>query len=157
MAHLKPGDKAPDFSLVSDGSDIISLQSLFGKKTVLYFYPKDSTPGCTLESCGFNNALDQFANLGVRIIGVSKDSVESHQKFRQRYGLAFPLLSDGTGEVCRSYGVLVEKNTFGKKYFGIERSTFLIDEMGIIIEIWQKVKILGHVKRVLEAVKNVHA
>lgn len=154
MKDLKIGDKAPDFNLASDQGGVISLASFLGKKIVLYFYPKDNTPGCTLESCGFNEALDQFSALGAQIVGVSKDSVESHAKFRQRYHLRFPLLSDKDGEMCRLYGVLAEKSMFGKKYFGIERSTFLMDEAGIIREIWRKVSVAGHVKQVLQAIKN---
>lgn len=154
MNDLKIGDKAPDFSLASDEGEMISLQSLLGKKLVLYFYPKDNTPGCTLESCGFNEALDQFLALGVRVIGVSKDSLESHAKFRKNYSLRFPLLADVDGELCRLYGVLAEKSMFGKKYVGIERSTFLIDKAGMIREIWRKVSVTGHIKQVLEAIKN---
>ena len=146
MEKLKIGDKAPDFNL--------SAEVLPGKKTVLYFYPKDNTPGCTLESCGFNEALDQFSALGAQVVGVSKDSLESHAKFKQRYDLRFPLLSDPKGDLCCAYQVLAEKTMFGKKYFGIERSTFLIDEAGVIREIWRKVSVTGHVKQVLQAIKN---
>ena len=146
MQNLKIGDKAPDFNL--------SPEILLGKKTVLYFYPKDNTPGCTLESCGFNEALDQFSTLGVQVVGVSKDSLESHAKFIKNYDLRFPLLADVDGDLCRLYGVLAEKSMFGKKYVGIERSTFLIDERGVIREIWRKVTVIGHVKRVLQAIRN---
>ncbi len=154
MEHLKIVDKAPDFSLPSDEGNVISLQSLQGKKLVLYFYPKDNTPGCTIESCGFNQALDEFLASGAQVLGISKDSVESHQKFKRRYDLRFPLLSDTDAKICRLYEVLVEKSMFGRKYFGIERSTFLIDEAGIIREIWRKVNITGHVRQVLDAVKK---
>lgn len=144
MLNLKQGDKAPNFSESAEQE---------GKTTVLYFYPKDNTPGCTLESCGFNAVLDEFLSLGVQVIGVSRDSLASHVKFKQRYHLKFPLLSDPEGSLCRAYGVLVEKSMLGRKYLGIERSTFLIDEQNIIREIWRKVSVVGHVKSVLEKCK----
>ena len=156
MQNLNIGDPAPDFSLPSDENGIISLQSLLGKKTVLYFYPKDSTPGCTIESCGFNTALDQFLSLNTQIIGVSRDSIASHRKFRQRYDLRFPLLSDSNNILCNLYGVLVEKSMFAKKYFGIERSTFLLDEAGIIRGIWRKVSVINHVKQVLQKITDAN-
>lgn len=156
MQNLNIGDQAPDFNIVSDENEVISLQSLLGKKTVLYFYPKDNTPGCTVESCGFNAALDQFFALNTQIIGVSRDSIASHVKFKQRYGLGFPLLSDNNNILCNLYGVLVEKSMFGKKYWGIERSTFLIDEAGVIRAIWKKVNVINHVKQVLQKIQDAN-
>lgn len=154
MKTLTIGDKAPDFSLTSDAGELVSMASLHGKQVVLYFYPKDDTPGCTLESCGFNSSLDEFLALGVQIIGVSKDSIKSHVQFKQRYNLHFPLLSDPDGAVCHLYGVLAEKSLFGKKYLGIERSTFLIDEVGVIRAVWRKVNVIGHVKQVLQKIQH---
>jgi peroxiredoxin Q/BCP len=151
---LKIGDMAPDFSLMSDTQEQITLSKLKGKKVVLYFYPKDSTPGCTKEACDFRDSSETFAAHNTVVLGVSRDSLKSHTKFRTNHSLPFPLLSDEKGEVCEKYGVWVEKSMFGVKYFGIKRSTFLIDETGKIVKIWDKVKVLGHVNDVLKQLKG---
>ncbi|HPF77647.1 MAG TPA: thioredoxin-dependent thiol peroxidase [Alphaproteobacteria bacterium] len=153
MAELKTGSKAPDFTLPTDGGGEISLKQFKGQKVVLYFYPKDDTPGCTAESCSFNENLSKFNKLDVQVIGLSKCSVKKHDKFKEKYGLKFPLASDENGDVCERYGTWVEKSMYGKKYMGIDRSTFLIDENGKIAALWRKVKVPGHVEEVMEAVK----
>ena len=150
---VKEGDKAPDFTMPTDGDGEISLNDLKGSPVVLYFYPKDDTPGCTKEAIGFNEALKQFDALGAKIVGVSKDSVKKHDKFRDKYGLNFALGSDEEAGVCEAYGVWVEKSMYGKKYMGIERATFLIDKDGTVNTVWRKVKVPGHVDAVLEAAK----
>jgi len=122
---------------------------------VLYFYPKDSTPGCTKESCGFRDAMPDFSESGAVILGVSKDSVARHDKFKAKYELPFTLLSDGDGAICEAYGTWVEKSLYGRKYMGIERATFLIDEKGVVQAVWRKVKVKGHVEQVLEAVRRL--
>ena len=155
MADLQEGSPAPDFTMPTDGGGKISLKDLKGKKAVLYFYPKDDTPGCTTESCGFRDAFPEFDKLGVTIIGVSKDSPESHDKFKKKYQLNFPLASDTDGKVCEAFGVWQEKSMMGKKYMGIDRSTFLIDENGKIARIWRKVKVNGHVDEVKEALSDL--
>lgn len=147
---LQVGDKAPDFSLQTETEETISLKSLRGKKVVLYFYPKDSTPGCTQESCDFRDNYSTFKKKGVAVFGISKDSAKSHVKFKEKYELPFPLLVDEDTEVCTAYDVLKEKSMFGKKYMGIERSTFLIDEKGKVEQVWRKVKVKGHVEQVLD-------
>lgn len=155
MADLKIGDKAPDFTLPADGGSEIALSDFKGQKLVLYFYPKDDTPGCTKESCGFNEALQGFKSIGTAVIGISKDSVARHDKFKAKYGLSFPLASDENGDVCERYGVWKEKSMYGKKFMGIERSTFLVDESGTIAQIWRKVKVDGHVEEVKAAAKDL--
>lgn len=154
MAELKIGSKAPNFTLPTDGGGDITLADLKGEKVVLYFYPKDDTPGCTKESCSFNENLKAFNKLGVQVIGLSKCSVKKHDKFKEKYGLKFPLASDEENDVCERYGTFVEKSMYGRKYMGIERSTFLIDENGKIAALWRKVKVSGHVEEVMEAVKE---
>jgi peroxiredoxin Q/BCP len=149
---LKVGDKAPAFSLLSDNNEKISLKDLKGKTVVLYFYPKDMTPGCTTESCDFQSNLTKFNKKNVVILGVSKDSVKSHQKFKEKEGLKFPLLSDEDGKMCEAYGVWKEKSMYGKKYMGIERTTFVISPTGVIEKIYEKVKVDGHVDEVLNAI-----
>jgi len=151
MAELQPGDKAPAFEMTTDGGGRISLKSLKGQNVVLYFYPKDDTPGCTTESCAFRDNLKALTKLKAAVVGVSKDSPESHDKFKAKYELNFPLGSDEDGSVCEAYGVWKEKNNYGKKYMGIERSTFLIDDKGVIRQIWRKVKVDGHAEEVMEA------
>jgi thioredoxin-dependent peroxiredoxin len=148
---LSEGDKAPDFSLPTDGGGTISLKAFGGRKVVLYFYPKDDTSGCTLEAKAFNDAKAQFAAAGAEIIGVSADSVASHDKFKKKYGLGFTLASDEAKGMLESYGVWVEKSMYGKKYMGIERSTFLISADGKVLKAWTKVKVPGHVDEVLAA------
>jgi thioredoxin-dependent peroxiredoxin len=150
---LKESDIAPNFTLPTTPHQKLELASLRGKNVVLYFYPKDDTPGCTLESKDFAAAHDDFAELNTVIIGVSKDSIKSHDKFKDKYCLPFQLVSDETGNVCEQYGVWVEKSMYGKKYMGIERTTFLIGADGKIAKIWPKVKVEGHVKEVIKAVR----
>jgi peroxiredoxin Q/BCP len=145
------GKKAPAFTMPTDGGGKISLKDLKGQKVVLYFYPKDDTPGCTKEACGFRDALPDFTKVDAVIIGVSKDTVAKHDKFKDKYDLPFTLASDEDGKVCEAYGTWVEKNMYGRKYMGIERSTFLIDEQGVLRGEWRKVKVKGHVEEVLEA------
>ena len=141
------GDKAPVFKMATDDGGEVSLASLKGRPVVLYFYPKDDTPGCTKEACGFQEAMPNFSSLDAEIIGVSKDSVTRHKNFKNKYG------SDADGSVCESYGVWKEKKNYGRTYMGIERSTFLIDGKGVIRNVWRKVKVNGHVDEVLEAAK----
>ncbi|WP_104207472.1 thioredoxin-dependent thiol peroxidase [Coxiella endosymbiont of Rhipicephalus microplus] len=149
---IKIGQAAPDFSLQTDEGEFLSLKNLKGKKIILYFYPKDDTPGCTKEACGFRDIWFDLIKVGVTVLGVSKDSIKTHQSFKKKYNLLFPLLSDKEGTVCERYGVIVDKNRFGKKYKGIERTTFLIDEQGNISAIWSKVKVEGHVSEVLNKI-----
>lgn len=146
---LKIGDIAPNFSLPSSTGKNISLNDLKGKKIVLYFYPKDDTPGCTKESCSFRDEISQFQKKNVAIYGVSADSVESHKKFIQKYSLPFPLLSDKNKDMLKTYDVWKEKSFMGKKYFGIERTTIIIDENGIIQNIFPNVKVGKHIDEVL--------
>ena len=150
---LKIGDKAPNFKLKTDGSGEISLSKLKGQKILLYFYPKDDTPGCTKQACGFRDLKADFEKHGTTIIGVSKDTPEKHDKFKKKHDLNFTLASDDQ-EICETYGVWVEKNMYGKKYMGIERTSFLIDEKGKIIDIWRKVKVKDHIDTVLERLKT---
>ncbi len=148
---LEIGDKAPDFTLPADGGGKVSLKALKGKIVVLYFYPKDDTSGCTAESCAFRDALPDFSKVKAEIVGISRDSAASHDKFKAKYGLTFPLASDEDGKVCEAYGTWVEKSMYGRKYMGIERATFLIDGNGVIRHVWRKVKVPGHAEEVLEA------
>jgi peroxiredoxin Q/BCP len=148
--ELQIGSKAPDFNLPASTDEKISLKSLRGKNVVLYFYPEDDTPGCTKEACGFRDGLAQFKKSSSLILGVSNDSLESHKKFVEKYRLTFPLLSDEDHSVSDKYGVYKEKNMYGKKYWGIERSTFVIDPDGKIKAIFRKVKVDEHIQEVLE-------
>jgi peroxiredoxin Q/BCP len=152
---LKAGDKAPDFSLPATGGGPISLEGLKGRKAVLYFYPKDDTSGCTLEAQQFQSLKPQFTAADTEIIGVSADSVKSHDKFRQKYGLDFALASDESKAMLEAYGVWVEKSMYGRKYMGVERTTLLIDRDGRIARIWPKVKVPGHAEEVLAAAKDL--
>lgn len=151
-AKIAVGKPAPDFTLPTDGGGKVSLKKLKGKNVVLYFYPKDDTSGCTKQACGFNDALPDFEGIDAVIIGVSRDSVASHDKFKKKYKLTFALGSDEEGTVTEAYGVWKEKSMYGKKYMGIERSTFLIDSKGVLRREWRGVKVPGHVEEVLEAV-----
>jgi len=153
MADLNIGDPAPGFSLPRDGGDEVSLSDLKGQNVVLYFYPKDDTPGCTKEAIAFTGQKDEFAALNTVIYGISKDKVAKHEKFIAKHDLGIPLLSDEEGTMCEDYGVWVEKSMYGKTYMGIERATYLIDTEGKIAQIWRKVKVPGHSDAVLEAVK----
>ncbi len=147
---LKIGQKAPAFSLTNELGEKVLLKDLAGKKVVLYFYPKDDTPGCTQESCDFRDNFARLKKTGAIVLGVSKDPVSSHQKFKAKYSLPFSLLSDEEGKMCEKYGVWKEKNLYGRKYMGIERTTFLLDEAGKIIKIYPKVSVAGHVDEVLK-------
>jgi len=148
---LIPGDKAPAFDLPTDGGGQLSLASLKGKKVVLYFYPKDSTPGCTTEGNDFTALHDQFTKAGAVIVGASKDSVKRHDNFKAKQGFPFTLVSDDEGVLCEAYGVWILKKLYGREYMGIERATFLIDEHGKIAHIWHKVKVKGHAQEVLDS------
>lgn len=151
---LEVGSVAPDFTLESDTEGAVTLSSYKGKKNVvLYFYPKDSTSGCTKEACDFRDNLNRLTSDDTVVLGVSKDSLKSHANFRAKQGLTFPLLSDPEGKVCDMYGVWKEKSMYGRKYFGIERSTFLINKEGKIVQLWRKVSVPGHVNVVIEALK----
>ena len=149
---LKIGDKAPPFTLLADNNQPLSLQDLKGKKVILYFYPKDDTPGCTQEACDFRDSFPHFNQQQAVILGISKDSPARHQKFKQKYNLPFTLLSDQDAKVCEAYGVINPKSMFGKTFLGIQRSTFLIDENGVIQGIWRKVKVPQHVEAVLNEI-----
>jgi thioredoxin-dependent peroxiredoxin len=150
---LEPGHPAPTFTLPRDGGGTVSLDTLKGQNVVLYFYPKDDTPGCTLEAQNFTAEVEAFGASDAVILGISKDSVKKHDKFRDKYGLKIALLSDEESDVCERYGVWVEKSMYGKTYFGIERATFLIDKAGNLARIWRKVKVDGHADEVLAAVR----
>ena len=152
MTHPAIGDTAPDINLPRDGGEIVKLSDFAGKKVVLYFYPKDDTPGCTKEAIGFTDAVEAFAAKDTVILGVSKDSVKKHDKFIAKHELKIALLSDEDGDVCERYGTWVEKNMYGKTYMGIERATYLIGADGKIAQGWRKVKVPGHVDAVLDAV-----
>ena len=151
---LQPGDKAPDFDLPTD-TGRVSLSGLKGKNVVLYFYPKDDTAGCTSEALQFSSEVEEFQKLGAVIIGVSKDSVASHAKFRAKHDLTIELAADPMGDVVEAYGAWVEKSMYGRKYMGIDRSTFLIDREGVVREVWRKVKVPGHIKAVMNAAKAI--
>lgn len=153
--QLKEGAKAPVFSLDADDGSKVALKDLKGKKVVLYFYPKDDTPGCTKEAIAFSEDIAKFKRAGAVVIGVSRDSVAKHQKFKDKHELKVILGADEDGDVTEKYGVWVEKNMYGRKYMGIERATFLIDEKGVLQRIWRKVKVAGHSDEVLSAVKSL--
>lgn len=147
------GDAAPEISLPRDGGETVTLSDLKPKSVVVYFYPKDDTPGCTKEAQAFSELAAAFDSENTLILGISKDSVAKHEKFVKKYDLGVILLSDEAGDVCERYGTWVEKSMYGKTYMGIERSTFLIDGTGTIRQVWRKVKVPGHAEAVLEAVK----
>jgi peroxiredoxin Q/BCP len=148
---LSAGVQAPDFTLPTDGGGSVTLSALKGQTVILYFYPKDDTTGCTAQACGFRDAEANFKGATATVIGLSKDSVASHDKFKKKYQLPFTLASDEAGHVCEDYGVWTEKSMYGRKYMGIERTTFLIDKSGVIRRVWNKVKVPGHVPEVLSA------
>lgn len=152
---LSIGDQAPDFTLLSDENQPISLKNLHGKKVILYFYPKDDTPGCTTQACDFRDSLARFTNQDTVVLGVSRDNTTKHQKFKNKYALPFPLLADESGDVCQAYGVIDKKSLFGNTFLGITRSTFLIDENSVIRAIWRKVKVKGHVDQILDELKGL--
>lgn len=147
--QLKVGQKAPAFALPNQDGKVMRLSDFKGKKVVLYFYPKDDTPGCTKESCAFRDGLDEIQNSGAVVLGISGDSVDSHKKFAKKFNLNFPLLSDEKKTVLQAYGVWKEKSLYGRKFMGIERTTFIIDEQGKLDDIFQKVKVDGHLEEVL--------
>lgn len=151
---LKEGDPAPDFRLPSTSGRAVSLREFRGKQVVLYFYPKDDTPGCTKEACSFRDSLSKFEGLGAVVLGVSSDSIDSHKRFVDKYSLNFELLSDVGLEVQKSYGVWKLKNNFGRTYWGTERSTFVIDEKGRIKKIFRRVQVDGHEKEVTDALRS---
>ena len=151
---LKENTKIKNLKFKINTSDFLNSQDLLGKKTVVYFYPKDDTPGCTKEAINFSEKINEFSNLNTQIFGVSRDSFEKHEKFKKKYNLKVNLISD-EGEITEYFGVWVEKSMYGKKYMGIERSTFVIDEQLKILKIWRKVKVSGHVEEVLDFVKNI--
>jgi peroxiredoxin Q/BCP len=155
MTELTAGMTAPDFDLPTDGGERVSLSALKGKTVVLYFYPKDDTSGCTSEAKAFSEAREAFEAAGAVVIGVSKDSPASHDKFKAKHDLTIRLASDEAGEMVEAYGVWVEKSMYGRKYMGLERSTFLIDAEGVIRQVWPKVKVPGHVDAVLKAVQGL--
>ncbi len=144
-------DTAPDFTLPRDGGGDLTLSSLRPGKAVLFFYPRDDTSGCTKEAIAFTGMTDDFAKAGVTVLGISKDTVASHDKFRDKHDLGVALVSDADGDVCEQYGVWKEKSMYGRKFMGIERSTFLINGDGTIAQVWRKVKVPGHAEAVLEA------
>ena len=150
---LVVGDRAPVFSLPVDGGGAVSLKDFKGRALALYFYPKDDTTGCTKEAIAFSALAPQFEKAGAAILGISKDSVAKHEKFKAKHGLAIPLAADEAGETVARYGVWVQKSMYGRDYMGIERATFLIDGAGVIRAIWRKVKIPGHAEAVLDAVR----
>ncbi len=151
MVTLKAGDKAPDFEGINHDGKKIGLSNFQGQKLILYFYPKDNTPGCTAESCNLNDNYDAWIQRGYEVIGVSPDSVESHKKFRDKYGLRFNLISDPEKEILRKYGAWGEKIMYGRKYQGVLRTTFLIDEKGIIRDIFRKVKTKDHTNQIINS------
>lgn len=148
----KEGAKAPTFEAINDKGEKINLKEYRGKRVILYFYPKDMTSGCTTQACDFRDNFKKFQAKDTIIIGVSKDSVERHQKFKEKYKLNFPLLADTEGELCKLYDVIKEKSMYGRKFMGIERTTFVISPEGKIEKIYNKVKVAGHVKSVLEEI-----
>jgi len=150
---VEVGQPAPDFTLPSDSGEPVRLSQFRGSPVVLYFYPKDGTPGCTREACAFRDLKQELVKLGAVILGVSPDGVESHKKFREKFNLNFPLLADVDHSVAEAYGAWREKTRFGKKSMGIQRSTFLIDANGVVRKVWKNVQVDGHDEQVLEALK----
>jgi peroxiredoxin Q/BCP len=149
------GEVAPDFTLPRDGGTTVTLSALRPQKVVLYFYPKDDTPGCTTEGIDFTRLAGEFTDAGTVVVGMSKDSVADHDKFCRKHGLGIILASDADGDTCERYGVWVEKNMYGRKYMGIERATFLIDGAGRVAQVWRKVKVAGHAAAVLDAARTL--
>lgn len=155
MSGPAVGEKAPDFNMPADDGEEVSLSQLKGKTVILYFYPKDDTPGCTTEAIDFTSRLDEFKAAGAVVVGVSKDSVKKHQNFKAKHTLGVVLASDPEGETIKRYGVWVEKAMYGRTYMGIERATFLIGPDGVIRQVWRKVKVKGHADAVLEAAQAI--
>lgn len=154
---IEAGEKAPAFTLTADDGSKIRLADLKGSPVVLYFYPRDDTPGCTREACSFRDQQAALKKLGARILGVSTDSIESHEKFRRKYDLNFPLLADPDHKVAEKFGAWREKNMYGKKSMGIQRSTFLIDANGKVAKVWKAVKVDGHDEQVIAALNELNA
>ena len=153
-AMIEKGTTAPNFTLPADDGSKITLSSLRGRKVVLYFYPKDDTPGCTTQACDLRDALPRFEGQDAVVLGVSPDSVESHGRFRDKYSLNFPLLADEDHAVAEAYGVWKQKSLYGRKFMGVERSTFIIDEDGVVIEAWRKVSPKGHAEKAAAALAS---
>jgi peroxiredoxin Q/BCP len=151
---LNIGDLAPDFSAMADNGEEFKLSSLLGSRVILYFYPKDNTPGCTQEACDFRDLYDDFSSQNAKVIGVSTDSVKSHQNFKAKFDLPFPLIADQDRQIVNSYGVWVEKKNYGRVYMGIARTTFVIDETGHIAEIFGNVRVKGHVENVSSVINS---
>jgi peroxiredoxin Q/BCP len=154
-SKIQDGDKAPEFNLKTDGDGDVSLAAMSGRPFILYFYPKDDTSGCTKQAIAFTEKLDEFEALGATVVGVSPDGVAKHDKFKAKHDLAVTLAADEDKATCDAYGVWVEKSMYGRKYMGVERSTFLIDADGQVANAWRKVKVPGHVDMVLEATKSL--
>ena len=150
---LAVGDPAPNFTLPTGTGETVTLSDFRGKRVVLYFYPKDDTPGCTKEACGFRDVLGELTQAGAVVLGVSRDTSASHQRFATKFRLPFPLLSDPEATVCKAYGVYKQKSLYGRTYWGIERTTFIIDETGRIARVFPKVRVDGHIAEVLEALR----
>lgn len=157
MADLEVGQVAPSFSALTQNGDTVTLESMRGKIVVLYFYPKDDTPGCTREACGFRDLRAELEAENAVVFGVSRDSVDSHQQFASKYELTFPLLADSDETICNAYGVIKEKTQYGKTSIGLVRTTFIIDQEGKIAKIYPNVRVDGHVEKVVEAVKQLNA
>ncbi len=155
MTNLSVGHSVPDFTVSATGDKSIKLSDYKGKNLILYFYPKDNTPGCIKEGQGFRDHYSQFVSLDTEILGVSRDSIKSHENFKAKQEFPFDLLSDSDEELCQLFDVIKMKNMFGKKAMGIERSTFLIDRQGILVQEWRKVKLKEHIEEVLQAVREL--
>ena len=154
---VEEGQKAPEFNLPSDAGDKVKLKELRGNPVVLYFYPRDDTPGCTREACAFRDRQSELVKMGAKVFGVSTDDVASHTKFRDKYKLNFPLLADTDHQIAEKYGAWREKNMYGKKSWGIQRSTFLIDADGVVRKVWKKVSVDGHDQQVIDALQELAA
>ncbi len=155
MSKISTGKKVPDFSLPATGDQTLSLADFKGKNVVVYFYPKDNTSGCTLEGQDFRDQINKFRRRNTAVLGISRDSIKSHENFKTKQGFPFELLSDADEKACKLFDVIKEKNMYGRKVMGIERSTFLIDGKGVLRREWRKVKVKGHVDEVLEAIKEL--
>ena len=152
---VEAGSKAPEFTLPADDGSTVTLKALRGSPVVLYFYPRDDTPGCTKEACAFRDQKAELSGLGAKILGVSTDDLESHRRFRDKFALNFPLLADTEHKVAEAYGAWREKVRFGKKSWGVERSTFLIDAQGVVRHVWKNVQVDGHDSEVIDALKQL--
>ena len=155
MVRVKLGKKVPDFTATATNDSVFSLSENMGKNIVIYFYPKDNTPGCTKEGEDFRDQFEEFISNNTLVVGVSRDSVKSHDKFICKYNFPFDLIADEDETVCQLFDVIKEKNMYGRKYMGIERSTFLINTNGTLVDEWRKVKVKGHVEKVLDALNNI--